>query len=385
MAEVKEGLPITPAVVQWARERSGYTLEDAKRHFKKIAAWEAGEALPTYVQVEDMAERFKVPVAVFFFPKPPAVPPLEKSFRTLTAEDFAAIPRRVRFFLRQGQAMQLNLTELNDGKNPSQRLITRDLKVTLNTSLDNIAADVRKYLGVSVDQQAGWKNVDQALDKWREVFATKAGIFVFKDAFRAPNYSGFCLYDDEFPVIYINNSSAKSRQIFTLFHELGHLLFHTSGVDLLDDPFIKHLGDAEQRIEVICNGLAARVLVPDDLLDTMLKGMKIGRLAASQLADHFNVSREVIYRKLLDRGLIAADEYVAAAKEWAAQMKKPDNKESSGNYYNSQYAYLGQRYIDLAFTRYHQQRFDRRQLAEYLNMKPKSLPTFAEKFAGGGL
>ena len=385
MAEVKEGLPITPTVVQWARERSGYSLEDAKRHFKKIAAWEAGEALPTYVQVEDMAERFKVPVAVFFFPKPPEVPPLEKSFRTLTPEDFAAIPRRVRFFLRQGQAMQLNLAELNDGKNPSQRLITRDLKVTLNSSLDNIAVDVRKYLGVSVDQQVGWKNVDQALDKWREVFATKAGIFVFKDAFRAPNYFGFCLYDDEFPVIYINNSSAKSRQIFTLFHELGHLLFHTSGVDLLDDPLIKHLGDAEQKIEVICNGLAARVLVPDDLLDTMLKGMKIGRLAASQLADHFNVSREVIYRKFLDRGLIDADEYVAAAKEWTAQMKKPDSKESSGNYYNSQHAYLGQRYIDLAFTRYYQQRFDRRQLAEYLNMKPKSLPTFAEKFAGGGL
>ena len=385
MAQVKEGLPITPAVVQWARERSGYLLEDAKRHFKKIAAWEAGEALPTYIQVEDMAERFKVPVAVFFFPKPPEVPSLEKSFRTLTAEDFAAIPRRVRFFLRQGQAMQLNLAELNDGKNPSQRLITRGLKVKLNTSLDKIAVDVRKYLGVSVDQQAGWKNIDEALEKWREVFATKAGIFVFKDAFRAPNYFGFCLYDDEFPIIYINNSSAKSRQIFTLFHELGHLLFHTSGVDLLDDPFIKHLGDAEQKIEVICNGLAARVLVPDDLLDTMLKGMKIDRHAASQLADHFNVSREVIYRKFLDRGLIAADEYVAAAKEWTAQMKKPDNKESSGNYYNSQRAYLGQRYIDLAFTKYYQQRFDRRQLAEYLNMKSKSLPTFAEKFAGGGL
>ena len=385
MATAKEGLPITPAIVRWARERSGYSIEDAKRHFKKIAAWEAGEALPTYVQVEDMADRFKVPVAVFFFPKPPEVPPLEKSFRTLTAEDFAAIPRRVRFFLRQGQAMQLNLAELNDGKNPAPHLITRDLKVTPNTSLGKIAADVRRFLGVSVEQQAAWKNAEEALEKWREVFATKAGIYAFKDAFRAPNYFGFCLYDDEFPVIYINNSSAKSRQIFTLFHELGHLLFHTSGVDLLDDPFIKHLGDAEQKIEIICNGLAARVLVPDDLLDQMLKGMKIGRLAASQLGDHFNVSREAIYRKFLDRGLIAADEYVAAAKEWAAQMKKPEVAESSGNYYNSQHAYLGQRYIDLAFTRYHQQRFDQRQLAEYLNMKPKSLPTFAEKFAGGGL
>ena len=385
MASAKEGLPVTPAVVQWARERSGYSIEDAKRYFKKIAAWEAGEALPTYVQVEDMADRFKIPVAVFFFPKPPEVPPIEKSFRTLTADDFAAIPRRVRFFLRQGQAMQLNLAELNDGKNPSQRLITRDIKVTPNTSLDKIAADVRAYLGVSIDVQSGWKSVDEALEKWREVFATKAGIYVFKDAFRAPSYFGFCLYDEEFPVIYINNSSAKSRQIFTLFHELGHLLFHTSGVDLLDDPFLKHLGDAEQKIEIICNGLAARVLVPNDLLDTMLKGMKVGRLAAGQLASHFNVSREVIYRKFLDRGLIAADEYVAAAKEWAAQMKRPEGEESSGNYHNSQHAYLGQRYIDLAFTRYYQHRFDRRQLAEYLNMKPKSLPTFAERFAGGGL
>ena len=384
MAEVKEGLPITPTVVQWARERAGYSIDDASRHFKKIAAWEAGEALPTYVQVEQMAERFKIPVAVFFFPKPPAVPPIEQSFRTLTAEDFAAIPRTVRLFLRRGQAMQINLAELNDGKNPAGSVISRDLKFSPNTSLDKIAAEVRAYLGVSIDEQASWKGVDDALEKWREVFATIAGVYVFKDAFRAANYFGFCLYDDEFPIIYINNSSAKSRQIFTLFHELGHLLFHTSGIDILDDQFIDHLGNAEQKIEIICNGLAARVLVPDDVLDKMLKDAKIGRQLATQFANHFSVSREVIYRKFLDRGLIDAGEYGAAANEWAAQMK-PKDVESSGNYYNSQHAYLGQRYIDLAFTRYYQHRFDRRQLAEYLNLKPKNLPTFAEKFAGGGI
>ncbi len=384
MAEEKEGLPINPAVVQWARERAGYSMDDAVRHFKKIAAWETGEALPTYVQVEQMAERFKIPVAVFFFPKPPAVPPIEQSFRTLTAADFAAIPRTVRLFLRRGQAMQLNLSELNDSKNPAGRVISRDLKPSTSASLERIAAQVREYLGVSIDEQASWKSVDEALDKWREVFATKAGVYVFKDAFRAPSYFGFCLYDDEFPVIYINNSSAKSRQIFTLFHELGHLLFHTSGIDMLDDHFINHLADAEQKIEIICNGLAARVLVPDDVLDKMLADAKIGRPLATQLAGYFSVSREVIYRKFLDRGLIDATEYGAAAKEWAAQMKGKDD-ESSGNYYNSQRAYLGQRYIDLAFTRYYQHRFDRGQLAEYLNLKPKNLPTFAEKFAGGGL
>lgn len=383
MAEVNDGMPIAPAVVKWARERAGYSIEDASHVFKKIAAWEAGEALPTYTQVEQMAERFKTPVAVFFFPAPPAVPPIEQSFRTLPAEDFAAIPRTVRLFLRRGQAMQINLAELNDGKNQSANLITRDLQFTPNMSLDKIAAKVRAYLGVSIQEQAHWKSVDEALDAWREVFATHAGVHVFKDAFRAPNYFGFCLYDEEFPIIYINNSSAKSRQIFTLFHELGHLLFHTSGIDILDDSYLDHLGGAEQKIEIICNGLAARVLVPDDVLDQMLGGLKIGRETATQLANYFSVSREVIYRKLVDRGLVDAGEYAAAAKEWGAQMKP--KKSDTGNFYNSHRAYLGQRYIDLAFTRYYQQRFDRVQLAEYLNLKPKNLPTFAEKFAGGGL
>lgn len=383
MADVKEGLPITPAVVTWARERAGFSIDDAIRVFKKIAAWEAGEALPTYSQVEQMAEKFKTPVAVFFFPKPPAVPPIEQSFRTLSAQDFANIPRTVRLFLRRAQAMQINLAELNDGKNQAPHLITRDLRFSPDTSLDKIAAEVRTYLGVSIQEQASWKSVDEALEAWREVFATRAGVYVFKDAFHAPNYFGFCLYDDEFPIIYVNNSSAKSRQIFTLFHELGHLLFHTSGIDIVDDLFINHLDGTEQRIEIICNDLAARVLVPDDVLDQMLRGFEIGREAATKLANYFGISREVIYRKFLDRNLIDAEEYEAAAKEWTAQMKPKGS--DSGNYYNSHRAYLGQRYIDLAFTRYYQQRFDRGQLAEYLNLKPKNLPTFAEKFAGGGL
>ena len=382
--DAKESLPVTPSVVKWARERAGYSMEDASRVFKKIAAWEAGEASPSYAQLEQMADRFKCPVAMFFFPKPPAVPPIEQSFRTLTAVDFAAIPRTVRLFLRRGQAMQINLAELNDGKNIAPRLITRDLTFSPNTSLDKIAADVRTYLGVGIQEQASWASVEQALDAWREVFSARAGIYVFKDAFHAPNYFGFCLYDDEFPIIYVNNSSAKSRQIFTLFHELGHLLFHTSGIDIFDDQFLDHLGEPEKKIEMICNGLAARVLVPDDVLDEMLNGLKFDRESAAQLANYFSVSREVIYRKFLDRDLIDAGEYAAAANEWAAQMKPKAS--SSGNYYNSHHAYLGQRYIDLAFTKYYQRRFDEEQLAEYLNIKPKNLPTFEAKFGlGGGL
>src|SRR5262249_23688445 len=167
----------------------------------------------------------------------------------------------------------------------------------------------------------------------------------------------------------------------TLFHELAHLLFHTSGIDIVDDHLLQHLAGDERKIEVICNGLAARILVPDDVLDDMLKGMTANREAAAQLANYFTVSREVIYRKFLDRDLIDAGEYTDAAKDWEAQLKPKET--NSGNYYNSHHAYLGARYIDLAFARYYQGRFDEDALAEYLNIKPKNLPTFEAKFGGG--
>ncbi len=377
---MKNALPITPAVIQWARERAGFSIEDVSRTFKKIGAWEAGDAAPSYSQLEQMAEKFKCPVAVFFFPKPPDLPAVEKSFRTLNAEDFAAIPRTVRSFLRKGQAMQINLAELNDGKNQAPRLITRDLQFSTSTPLEEIAVKVRNYLGVSLEEQASWKSVDQAMEAWRDAFA-QVGIYVFKGAFHTRGYFGFCLYDDEFPIVYVNNSSAKTRQIFTLFHELGHLLFHTSGVDNVDDEYIQHLAAAEQNIEIICNGLAARVLVPDDVFNRLLNGMASDRDTATKLAVYFSVSREVIYRKMLDRGLIQADEYSDAAKLWESQIKPP--QAGSGNYYNSHFVYLGPRYIDLAFTRYHQRRFDEIQLAEYLNIKPKNLPKFEARFGEG--
>lgn len=372
-------LPVNPEVITWARKRVGLSLEDASRTFKKIAAWESGEALPTYPQLEQMADKFKCPVAVFFFPTPPELPDVEKSFRTLRPEDFAGIPRTIRAFLRRGQAMQINLSELNDGVNPAPRLITRELQLTPGMSLDEVASSIRNYLGVSIDQQAGWKSPEQALDEWREVFA-QVGIYVFKDAFRTKGYFGFCIYEDTFPIIYVNNTSTKTRQIFTLFHELGHLLFKTSGVDIFDDEYIHYLPENEQKIEIICNGLAAKVLVPDDVLDKMLEGKTADRELAAKVADYFCVSREVIYRKLLDRGLISDDEYKKAAKDWASQIKPA--KEPSGNYYNSLFTYLGQQYVHLAFSRYYQRRFDDIQLAEYLNIKPKNLPKFEAKFAG---
>lgn len=368
-----DAMPITPAVVTWARERAGFSVDAAMADFRRIAQWEAGEAFPSYPQLEKMAEKFKVPVAVFFFPAPPDLTPIEETFRTLGPDQIAEIPPRIRLLLRKARTFQMGLEELHDGRNPAEKLITRDLAFRPTDRIEQIAGEVRAYLGVTMEQQFAWGNSETALEEWRKVLLN-FGVNVFKDQFREPDYSGFCLYDDEFPIIYVNNTTAKTRQIFTLFHELAHLLFHTSGVDTTGDGFVDELAGDDRRIEVICNRMAACLLVPEETFDAALSGQAPTEATATELAQLFSVSREFIFRKFLDRDLITATEYDQAARQWAEQGQRI----SGGNHYNTKIAYLGTEYINLAFRRFYQNRIDYNQLADILDTKPKNLTRLEE-------
>jgi Zn-dependent peptidase ImmA (M78 family) len=373
-----EGIPVNKDVIAWARERAGLSQAEATQKFAKIAAWEAGTALPSYPQLESMAEEFRIPIAVFFFPQPPNVPPIQETFRTLPDAEFAQLPRRIQQLFRKAKAFQLGLSELTQGRNPAQRLITREVEFTARMSVDAMAARVRSYLGVTLERQTSWRDADEALKEWRDALY-RVGIFVFKDAFREESFSGFSLYDEVFPIIYVNNSAAKTRQIFSLFHELGHLLFHTSGIDPLDDQYVQRLPERPQHIEVLCNRFAAQFLLPERVFEAAFAGQRATERTAEILAQRFHVSREFIFRKFLDRGLILQDDYRRAARRWAEQRQEG----SGGNPYWSKLAYLGRDYVALAFSQYHQNRIDETQLGEYLDMKPKNVGTLEEYFVRG--
>ena len=98
------------------------------------------------------------------------------------------------------------------------------------------------------------------------------------------------------------------------------------------------------------------------------------------LASRFHVSREFIYRKFLDRGLINKSDYESAALRWANQ-RQPKSK--GGNPYSNKITYLGKEYISLALKQYHQNRIDEYKLGEYLHTKPKHLETLEEYFSKG--
>ena len=374
-------MAITPAVLTWARMRAGYKLEELakKPNLGKIADWESGKLGPTYRQLEKISKTLSLPMAVFFFPEPPEVPTIDETFRTLGSAQFDEIPPQVRLLMYKARAFQKGLAELNLGRNPAERQFVRDFRHKPDDSIAAKSAHIRDFLGVSLDTQFEWRNYDKALKAWRSALY-RVGVTVFKDAFGAEEFCGFSLYDEEFPVIYVNNSNAKSRQTFTLFHELAHLLYRTSGVDR-QGGFENRLAGEYARIEQSCNALANAILVPDSALDSEIREIEEPRVEAERLAKRFSVSREVIYRNFLDRGLIAQSEYESAAEEWAEQFRTV--RRPGGDYYRTKIRYLGEEYIELAFKCFHQDRIDEEELASYLAIKPKNLEKLEDMLLEG--
>ncbi len=370
---------VTPTVLKWARVSSNMSIDEVADKMGKssdtIISWEMGKDQPTYVQLEKLAYSvYKRPIAIFFFPEEPDIDDPRKEFRTLPDFEYESLPYTVVRLFRKAQALQLNLQELFQGNNPSDKFILEKISISKKIDMDSLVKDVREILGVSLEDQIEWKSITQALKSWRKAFEN-CGIFVFKDAFKYDEVSGFCLYDKEFPIIYINNSMPKTRQIFTLFHELAHLIFGIGGVFKIDDSFISTLSSHDQKIEKFCNKFAGEFLVPDSEFDSQISGSEINDKLVFSLANRYSVSREVILRKLLDRDLISKTLYKEKAEFWKKEAQGFKNKGNSGNYYNTKINYLGDSYLDIVLREYYKNKINVYQVADYLDIKVDNIPS----------
>ncbi len=373
-------IPVNPTLLIWARETAGLSINDVVQKIslkrvtaETVSAWEDGVEYPTYAQLKKLAYQiYKRPLALFFFPNPPEEETPGQSFRTLPDYAIDRLPSRMRQLMRNAKAMQLNLSELYDNTNPAKKIILKSLSFTPRVKARNMAKAVRRYLNVSIEEQTGWKDSDFALKAWRNALEEN-GIFVFKDAFRIDKFFGFCLYDDQFPIIYVHNTTAKNRQIFTLFHELAHLLFQTGGIDTQIDNYIDFLDGDNRRIEILCNRFAGEFLVPSEYFLQFVGDHPIDDSSIQSLSDHFNVSREVVLRRALDNNLVNDRFYSKKVYEWE-QSRKTTSRKGGGDFYNNQWAYLGEKYLGTAFSQYYQNRISLEQLSDYLGVKVKNIP-----------
>lgn len=379
---------VQPAILRWARRTVGLDVAEVAQKLKRppqeIDAWEDGTASPTYPQLEKLAYQiYKRPLAVFFLPEPPEEALPLKEFRTLPDADLQSLQRDTYLHIRRAHAYQLALRELFDGQNPSIRQIWKTISLSLSKDIAVQSQAIREYLGVTLEQQVTWKTDEQALKAWRNSIES-CGVFVFKAAFKQKDISGFCLFDDTLPIVYLNNSTTKTRQTFSLLHELAHLLLSINGLSKFDIAYIDRLPKQQREIERFCNAMAAEVLIPERDFAHQIRQFPenaehVSDERFSDLAVRYGVSREAVLRRLLDRGRVGRVFYEHKAKFWAAQKKGA----AGGNWYLNQGAYISDRFAREVVSRHYRNQISLEHAADLLGIKPKSYAGFEERVLQG--
>ena len=380
---------IQPNVLSWARETIGLSISDVaiklKRTDDEILSWEQGESAPTYPQLEKLAyDLYKRPLAVFFLPNPPQETLPETEFRTLPEADLHELQSDTYLHIRNARAYQLSLQEVFEDSGELGKRIWEDIKLDVaNKDIVSQAQTVREYLNLDMAAQSSWKNTDEALKAWRKRFEAH-GVFVFKSSFKQKEISGFCLFDKNFPLIYLNNSTTKTRQIFSLLHELAHLLLNINSLSKFDKSYISQLPSDQKRVEVFCNAIAAEILIPSSEFQSYTAHLphnieQQGDVEIEKLAGVFGVSREVILRLFLDLDRVGESYYLEKKNQWDSQRKGG----SGGNYYATQNIYLSQKFAQAVVRLHYQHKISVAQASEYLGIKAKSFLGLEQRILSG--
>lgn len=387
--KTESDLGVQPSVLRWARESMGLSIEDValklKRSTEEVRAWEAPDGpSPTYAQLENLAYKvFKRPLAVFFLPAPPDEASPRREFRSLPESDLQSLHADTYLQVRKAHAFQITLREVFEGGNPGALAQFRASRLDVQHSPVAQAAKVRQALGIKIEDQITWRSDDTALKRWREAIE-QWGLFVFKGPFKQKDISGFCLPDAEFPLIYLNNSTTKTRQIFSLLHELAHLLLDVAGLSKFDTRYVERLPVPARRIEVFCNQLAAEILMPSGDFKVQLARLpsdaeQTSDLVYADLANRYGVSREAVLRRLLDLGRVSQAFYEDKARAWAAQ-KKPG---AGGDWYASQNTYLSERLAREVVSRHYRNQISVEQAADFLGIKAKNFAGLEQRILQG--
>jgi len=379
MSSKSFNVSVEPAVLIWARESIGMSIDAVVKKIKGITIntikeWEKkdGAVKPTFAQVEKLSTVYRRPLSAFLLPAPPKEPPFPKDFRTLPSEEKQSLNPKTYLAIRKARRFQYSAIELIKELGEESKKLS--IKANPSDNLETLAEKVRIQFGIKGFPRPASFTKETALDEWIKILENN-GILVFQIGITMnKEIRGFSLIDEDVPVIVLRRSDETSAKIFTLFHELAHLLLREGGICDLEESNISH--------ETFCNHFAGAFLVPKD----KLLNHSIVRANAEtrewpenflrDIARDFNVSKEVILRRLLILGLTTKSYYLKKHREWKSKYKpfgrgKKDEikiclKER------------GKKYISMVFDAYERKKIDEMRVADYLGVTSDKIPKVKE-------
>jgi Zn-dependent peptidase ImmA (M78 family)/transcriptional regulator with XRE-family HTH domain len=382
---------VKPALLVWARERSGVAIEEAAAKLKietaLLRAWENpdSEERPTIAQVRKLGEIYKRPLAVFFLQQPPTDFDAQREFRRLPGVTPQNESPEMRVALRVALFRREAARDLYEQL--GEEIPVFDGKADPSEPSERVGARIRELLGIDWDTQLGWPTAYTALNAWRAA-VENLGIFVFQSGeMTVHEMRGISIPHGPLPVILLNSGDAPHGRIFTLLHEFAHILLTNAGHET--SSLEGQRKPEDQRLERISNRFAAAALLPRtqflrevERYPAAARGDEeaLRKLALRRL----KVSPETILRRLVELGRTRVGTYRMMRREWQERSwYSPPQGEGGPPLEVRVIASAGKPFVSLVLDSYRRNAVSSSDVSDYLGMQLKYIGRLAKQLAPG--
>ena len=330
---------LSPETLRWARESTGYTTRDAADKLGvyrwEIEAAEQGDNLLTLRQAEALAEFYGRPLGALFLPTPPSEEPPAAQFRRLPGAPPPPWPPAMHKLIRRVRERQEAADELSDALDEPLRWAQVAAQLT-GVARGTLPEQVRELLGVSVAEQRGWNDREgyRGLRAW--VDAVEAcGVLVMQDgSMPVPTMRGFAAIHSTVPAIVVNTKDDARARVFTLIHELGHLVLAATGSQVGPET------------ETWCDEFAGQLLMPlSDLSEVFRFTSGSIEQRVDQVAHEFGVTPLAAAVRLARTELMP--QWKADSVIETITGRPPRQRSSGGDYYRNKVTWLGPSFVRL--------------------------------------
>ena len=320
-------VPINPAVLRWAIDQSGLSRTEVSDLVgvsqSDLRNWEKGDASPSLTEFRRLADVLHRQAAVFFLAAPPSQAGPKANLRhppNASRTELNPIERR---YLREMSRTQKVLAWVLEQMRTAKIAIP---EFGTSVSPDVAARNLRNRINVSIETQISWKDSSEAFRRWRDALE-RMGVFVFLFPMGKESARGMSIWDQRAPAVTLNTAWSVTARIYTLFHELAHLVSRTDSacVGYVNArPVASNLS-----IERWCEQFAAAFLLPKTHLTLYLQKDVRWKGGRSCDLDHAGkVARR--YKVSLRAAVLALIEIGAAQRSLYASVPSSSDEKSGG-------------------------------------------------------
>ena len=298
-------------MLKWARGETPFAttfdVEVQQKGIKaeKLEMWESGEELPSITEAKKLAALYKVPFASFFLPTPPEKEPKNYADRRTYG---GTVYREISYGLwKEIERITQNrkiMLDYSNGQTEYEEIPSFDATV----SIKDMAQTIREYLGIKPPYRTKSLYKGNAFSYFRGILEDKGIIVAQITEVSLDEMKGVSIYYEKYPIIAVNNKDYERAKVFSLFHELAHIIRRSSSLCMID--FDERNDDEEK----LCDRIAAEILMPDVSFKELTKELKAEYYGWSiyclqAIGDRFAVSSAAVVRRLYELNIISYSEY----------------------------------------------------------------------------